>query len=131
MWRDHLAQALHRSELLIPVWSPKYFESAGASAELETMRRREQLVNWAHPLIYPIRYSDGDSFPEFAKNIQHEVVLSKWPYPQPQFAETVQFLEFDMEVRSIARTSPHDSRTRLRGMKHGLSKGLSRMHVTQ
>lgn len=106
-WPQRLEWALHRSRLLLAVWSPPYFTSRWCLAEWRTMVARQELLGVGGPqghggLVYPIRYSDGDRFPAEARGIHEERVFSAWGYPYPQFAQTPLYLEFHDAVRQLA-----------------------------
>src|SRR4051794_13044009 len=63
-WPLELRNALLRSCLLVPVWSPRYFRSAWCMAELRSMRAREQQLGMrtqsdSSGLIFPVRFNDG------------------------------------------------------------------------
>ncbi|MGV9367872.1 BTAD domain-containing putative transcriptional regulator [Amycolatopsis sp. NPDC003731] len=62
-----MVQALARSKMLVAIWSPPYFASRWCLAELETMLARERALGGRTQLVYPIVYSDGDTFPEWAR----------------------------------------------------------------
>lgn len=105
-WPDHLTRALHRSRLLLAVWSPPYFTSPWCLAEWRTFLARERVLGIGgagHPLVYPVRYSDGRHFPSDAQNIQQEMVFSAWRYPDPQFAQTEKYLGFHDAVAELAQ----------------------------
>lgn len=103
-WPDELARALHRSHLLLAVWSPPYFVSRWCLAEWRTMLQREALlgIDESRGLIYPIRFSDGDTFPLEAQNVQQETSFKEWRLPYPQFAESQKYLDFHQAVVGLA-----------------------------
>ncbi|MGI3226040.1 TIR domain-containing protein [Streptomyces sp. GTA36] len=107
-WPDRLANALSKSRCLVPIWSPPYFRSEWCMAEWASMREREDLMrnpNSPTPLlIYPIIFSDGDHFPEEAKNTQYFHNLSEYGHDREQFRETPDYLAFQKEMRKVART---------------------------
>jgi TIR domain len=107
-WPITLADALHRSYCLLAIWSPSYFRSRWCMAEWQTMRVREEqlgLRTSANPsgLVYPVVYSDGDTFPVEAKRIQHRKDLKDYAYPYPQFRNSEKYLEFHDQVARIAQ----------------------------
>ncbi|WP_160169712.1 toll/interleukin-1 receptor domain-containing protein [Amycolatopsis rifamycinica] len=69
-WPTMLQQALARSKMLVAVWSPPYFASQWGLVELNTMVAREQAVGGVTQLVYPLIYSDGETFPETARKRQ-------------------------------------------------------------
>ncbi|MFF9602505.1 TIR domain-containing protein [Streptomyces sp. NPDC014684] len=107
-WPDRLADALSKSRCLVPIWSPPYFRSEWCMAEWVSMRKREELMRSASNqppiLIYPIIFSDGDHFPEEAKNTQHFRNLSEYGYDGEQFRDTPDYLAFQKEMRGVAKT---------------------------
>jgi hypothetical protein len=64
-WPDELQAALLRATVLVPVLTPEYFRRPWCLAEFYTMwGRRERL---GIPCIEPVRFSDGDFFPDEAR----------------------------------------------------------------
>ncbi|NED06642.1 toll/interleukin-1 receptor domain-containing protein [Streptomyces sp. SID6648] len=106
-WPDRLAEALARSRCLVPIWSPPYFRSEWCLAEWTSMRARQEVVknsaNKAPILIYPIIFSDGDHFPDDAKNTQHCRNLSEYGHDREQFRDTPDYLAFQKEMRTVAK----------------------------
>ncbi|AXX31228.1 hypothetical protein APASM_3863 [Actinosynnema pretiosum subsp. pretiosum] len=70
-WPSLLRDALARSKVLVAVWSPPYFHSPWCLAEWWTMEAGERALAGTTRLVYPLRYSDGELFPEEAKLRQH------------------------------------------------------------
>jgi hypothetical protein len=106
-WPDEIARALHRSHLLLAVWSPSYFTSRWCLAEWRTMLLREQILGIGGSqdpmgLVYPIRFSDGDRFPAEARNVQQEMSFKEWRLPYRQFAESPKYLDFHQAVVELA-----------------------------
>ncbi|MGH3565138.1 MAG: toll/interleukin-1 receptor domain-containing protein, partial [Pseudonocardia sp.] len=106
-WPDEIARALHRSHLLLAVWSPSYFTSHWCLAEWRTMRRREEILGLGElrnrsGLIYPIRFSDGDQFPLEAQNVTQEMSFKDWRLPYPQFVKSEKYLDFHQAVIDLA-----------------------------
>ena len=106
-WPEELAQALSEAKYLLAVWSPPYFTSPWCVAEWQSMLAREKslgipLGGQTRGLIYPVVYSDGDSFPEEARTVQSRFDLSEYGFPYEQFNRTDAYLEFHVKVKSIA-----------------------------
>jgi hypothetical protein len=106
-WPEQLAQALSETRYLLAVWSPPYFTSPWCVAEWQSMRARESQLGIPRPgeargLIYPVVYSDGDSFPAEARAVQSRFDLSEYGFPYEQFNRTDAYLEFHRKVKSIA-----------------------------
>jgi len=105
-WPAKLQKALGRSKIMIPLFTPLYFESKWCMAEWESMRARERLLGLAssdcpQSLVYPILYSDSDNFPEEAKK------LSRWDFkelatPEPVFQESRDWILFHRKVTELA-----------------------------
>lgn len=78
-WPAHLARALARSRLLIPILSRDYFNSDWCRLELALMHKREQLLGFRSPsqtevLILPVVIDDGNSFPPEVQVMQGESI---------------------------------------------------------
>lgn len=105
-WPDELARALRCSKVLVPVWSPKYFSSPWCNAEWQTMLDRERAVGLAGPdqpqgLIYPVVFSDGDLFPDLARQRQARD-FKPWAVPQPVYRETTEYVDLQKAVTNLA-----------------------------
>ncbi len=104
-WPEELQMNLRASKCLVAVWSPQYFRSAWCMAEWKSMLKREEQLGLKTPentrgLVYPIVFSDGNHFPQEAKDTQHQN-LCKWNYPYPVFKNSLEYLEFDKAVQKI------------------------------
>jgi len=71
-WPDHLAHALARSRLLIPVLCPDYFNSDWCRLELALMHHRAK--DNPATVILPFIINDGDCFPPEVQAIQAESI---------------------------------------------------------
>lgn len=82
-WPGLLERRLQRSRVVVAVLSPRYFESAWCLAEWQTARAREEALGMATALnpgtsvLYPVVFSDSDSFPEDARSRQARE-LKRW-----------------------------------------------------
>jgi TIR domain-containing protein len=106
-WPEDLAEKLSTTRYMLAVWSPPYFTSPWCMAEWQTMRAREELlgiprIGETRGLIYPVVYSDGESFPPEARAVQSRFDLSEYGFPYEQFKRTDAYLEFHAKVQSIA-----------------------------
>ncbi len=101
LWPTELMNGLQRSRVMVAVLSPQYFRSSWCLAEWETLARREAATGHIGRLIFPLTFSDGDRFPPSALDRQCRS-MKPWAYPYPQFSESLDFLPFHDEVRSIA-----------------------------
>jgi len=102
-WPGLLERALLHSKMLVAVWSPPYFRSAWCLAEWRSMLAREKLVTPNQPdgLVYPVIFSDSESFPEAASSRQSRD-LKAWSYPFPSFQRSDNYEHFYREMRYIA-----------------------------
>lgn len=106
-WPGLLEQRLQRSRVLVAVLSPRYFESSWCLAEWHTARAREEALGMATKLnpgtsvIYPVVFSDSESFPEDAQTRQARV-LKQWNNPRPGYRDTPAYDELYDEVKRIA-----------------------------
>jgi TIR domain-containing protein len=70
-WRSELREGLDRAPILLPFFSPGYFNSTYCVAELKTfMAREDQLGLERGTLIHAARTHDQDQFPGWARDIQ-------------------------------------------------------------
>ena len=100
-WPTMLQQALARSKMLVAIWSPPYFASPWCLAELETMSARERAVGGVTQLVYPLIYSDGETFPDMAKRRQGRPV-HKVSNPFPSFEGSHRQADLHDETCAIA-----------------------------
>jgi hypothetical protein len=104
-WPDEIKYALHRSRVLVAIWCPPYFASNWCMAEWKSMCLREKALRIApgrgEPLVWPIRFADGDFFPDDAKKTQH-VDMAKWAWSEEAFRRTEGYHEFERAVRDFA-----------------------------
>ena len=105
-WPHHLANALRHTRILVPVWSAQYFRSSWCLAEWRSMTERERLLGLCTPenpqgLIYPIIFADSENFPGEALERQARD-LRGWNVPDPQYQQTVEFVELHHQIQAIA-----------------------------
>lgn len=106
-WPSDLKKALRHSKILIPLFTPPYFESKWCLAEWQSMQAREKLLGLAGPdnpqgLVYPILYSDSENFPMAAREI------SRWDFkglstPEPVFQTSREWIQFHHKVTDVAQ----------------------------
>ena len=96
-WPETLRDALRHSRLLVPIWSPRYFDSAWCMAELQTMLARQE--HCGAELILPVRFKNG--VPTDLASIQWRD-FSAYAYAHASFAESVAYLEFVKEIQGFA-----------------------------
>lgn len=100
VWQPRRRSAFQRARILVPVCSPKYFTDEQCLAEWYSMVERENLAG-APELIYPVIFCDSQNFPVFAKERRMRS-LRKWNKAQPQFQDSLAYLDFDGAVEEIA-----------------------------
>jgi hypothetical protein len=103
MWPEHLENALMRSRMLVCVWTPPYFHSPWCLAEWETMEARERALEGRLEcrLVYPVIFSDSDSFPAAARERQARD-LKPWSNPFPGFRDSRDYDDLYKEMTGIA-----------------------------
>jgi hypothetical protein len=103
-WPAALSAALRRSKCMVCLWSPAYFQSKWCVSEWESFRERERILDLSdHGLIAPIRYHDGDHFPEAARNVQR-ADFAKYTSTLPGFWKTSRAVEFEDRIKEFARS---------------------------
>ncbi|MCU0568105.1 MAG: TIR domain-containing protein [Oculatellaceae cyanobacterium Prado106] len=105
-WAIALENALKSSRCLLPVLSPDYFRSNWCLAEWQSMIEREQQLGLRtaqnpNGIIYPVVFSDGEHFPDEAKQIQQRD-LRKWNSSYLSFAETKGIVELEQQVQELS-----------------------------
>lgn len=70
-WRNELREGIDRAPILIPFFSPGYFNSTYCIAELKTFMAREDHLGLERgTLIHAARTHDQNQFPDWAQDIQ-------------------------------------------------------------
>ena len=106
-WPERLRDALRLSRCLVCVWSPSYFQSSWCVSEWQSFMERERLLQMeAHGLIAPLKYHDGEHFPEAAQSVQWTDVA---PYTAtvPAFWTSTRALELEDILKRFARSVAH------------------------
>jgi hypothetical protein len=94
-WPAGLANDLSRSKVLVPLWSPQYFNSTWCLKEMSLFVAREKMTGFgtaknSQRLIVPAVIHDKDSFPDEAKLIQFKEIQ---PYCNIRVGEGSKILE--------------------------------------
>ncbi len=100
VWPDRLEEALARTRILVPVFSPQYFRSRWCLAEWHSMAEREKVLGH-RGLIYPVLFSDSDNFPSFARERSWRN-LKPWNKPDLVFQQTIRWIDFVDEIEKVA-----------------------------
>jgi hypothetical protein len=101
-WPEKLKEALRLSRCMVCVWSPAYFQSSWCVSEWESFRAREQRLKMqSHGLIAPLRFHDGEHFPEDARAVQWTDVAA-YTYTVPAFWTSPRALELEDVLKTFA-----------------------------
>lgn len=105
-WPTCLENALNRTKILVPIYTPQYFRSPWCLAEWKTMAEREELLGLRsderpQSLIYPILLNDSVNFPAFA-HLHNWWDLKEWNNPDLVYQQTVEWVSFLRQVDAIA-----------------------------
>ncbi len=102
-WPDKLREGLKHSRCMVCVWSPMYFQSNWCVSEWRSFLEREKLLGLkSHRLIAPLRFHDGEHFPEEAQNVQwHDV--APYALTLPVFWQTPRALELEDELKKFVK----------------------------
>jgi hypothetical protein len=105
-WPSNLRKTLRHTKIIVPVFTPQYFASPWCLAELHSMREREKILGLGglevpQGLIYPILYSDSDSFPDEARE-RSWFDFKGLDMPEPVFQESRLFERFHKLVVEMA-----------------------------
>jgi len=101
-WPEKLKEALKLSRCMVCVWSPAYFQSSWCMSEWESFRQRERRLKMqSHGLIAPMKFHDGEHFPEDAKAVQWTDVA---PYTStvPAFWTSPRAIELEDVLKKFA-----------------------------
>jgi len=113
-WPQKLRDALRASRCMVSVWSPSYFRSSWCVSEWASFREREARLGLeSHALIAPLRFHDGEHFPQDARDTEWTDV-TPWASTVPAFWASSRALEledalkgFAGSVAAIVRRAPH------------------------
>ncbi|PPK64831.1 toll/interleukin-1 receptor domain-containing protein [Actinokineospora auranticolor] len=105
-WPSNLRQALQRSKIIVPIYTPPYFQSPWCMAEWRSMRERERVLGLASAdvpqgLILPILFSDSDNFPMEARD-RSWVDFKAVANPDPSYQTSRGFADFHQMVVGFA-----------------------------
>jgi hypothetical protein len=101
-WPEKLKEALGLSRCMVCVWSPAYFHSSWCVSEWRSFRERERRLNMqSHGLIAPLRFHDGEHFPDEARDVQWTDVA---PYTStaPAFWASPRAIDLDDVLKVFA-----------------------------
>lgn len=99
-------EELVRSRILVPIWSPSYFNLTWSIYECSVFLSRESQLGYRTEknevnLLKPVVVCDGTSFPEFAQNISF-FNCRNYMIPVAAFGRTDAYIEFSNDMRNWA-----------------------------
>jgi len=104
-WPDKLKTALHRSRIMLAVWSVPYFESPWCRSEWHSMLEREKYIqtkqNTSMQLVYPVVFWDGKFFDEEAKRTQCKKDMKRFSSLRKENEGTDLHLEFRIAMQDL------------------------------
>jgi hypothetical protein len=103
-WPERLKKGLLLSRCMVSVWSPSYFSSAWCMSEWRSFRQREEHLGLqSHGLIAPMRFGDGEHFPDEARQVQW---LDVGPFTSllPAFWTSHRALELEDRLKGLAKS---------------------------
>jgi hypothetical protein len=103
-WPDELKYALKHSRCIVCVWSPSYFQSSWCVSEWKSFLEREKLCAvQAYRLIAPLKFHDGEHFPQEASNVQWEDV-AEYAFTIPAFWDSQRAIELEAKLKTFAHS---------------------------
>ena len=103
-WPDKLRMGVKKSRCMVGIWSPEYFRSKWCVAEWQSFHQRQQILhNHGHSVILPMRFHDGDAFPEEAKQIQ-SLDVREYTSLFPSFWQTTKSVELEKLIKQLCCT---------------------------
>jgi hypothetical protein len=102
IWPKRLQDGLKKSRCMVGIWSPEYFRSKWCVSEWRTFQEREKILGFdSGGLIIPLRFHDGEWFPDDAQQYQ-SFDISKHTSTSPSFWETARADELDQKIREFS-----------------------------
>lgn len=113
-WPMERKRALADSCCVVALFSPSYFDSPWCMQELLSMHQREKLPDFQNAtepisLVHPVIISDGDGFPQVAKELRHQPFdCRNFMRVGDAFEKTLRYIDFQDRmsqwVVGVART---------------------------
>ena len=101
-WPAKLKDGLKKSKCMVGIWSPEYFRSKWCVSEWKSFQARDTILgNSTFTLVLPIRFHDGDWYPDEAKEIQ-SIDLRSYTSTLSAFWQTSKAVELDEKLREFA-----------------------------
>jgi hypothetical protein len=103
-WPDEIKHALKHSRCIVCIWSPSYFQSSWCVSEWKSFVDREKMGNpKPYTLIAPLRFHDGEHFPEEAKGVEWSDV-TEYAFTMPAFWDSQRAIELEAKLKAFARS---------------------------
>lgn len=104
VWPERLRNALKSSRCMVGIWSPSYFQSSWCVSEWRSFLERERIVELRpYRLIAPLKFHDGEHFPEEARRVQWEDV-AQYAFTVRAFWDSPKAMELEERLKSFARS---------------------------
>jgi len=101
-WPEKLKEALKLSRCMVCIWSPSYFQSSWCVSEWRSFLERERMTGMqTHGLIAPMKFHDGEHFPEEARNVQWADVAA-YTATVPAFWTSQRAIELEDVLKQFA-----------------------------
>lgn len=106
-WPERLRDGVRLSKCMVGVWSPLYFQSSWCVSEWASFRERERRLNMqSHGLIAPMRFHDGEHFPEEARSIQW-LDVAQYTSTVPAFLTSARAMDLEDLLKGFAERLAH------------------------
>jgi len=102
LWEEKILDGLKSAICMVSILSKPYFQSPWCLAEWQTFWKRSEVVDLKlSSLIFPIRWHDGDDYPDFAKAIK-PIDFREYAVTAAAFEFTQQFLDYEVMLKRFA-----------------------------
>ena len=104
LWPDTLRKGLKLSKCLLCIWTPEYFRSKWCRTEWRSFEARDKQfnLNATYSLIYPIRFADGEHYPQAAKDRQ-ALDVRNFNATLDAFWQTAKAVELEDQIKILAK----------------------------
>jgi hypothetical protein len=103
-WPERLRESLKQSRCMVAVWSPMYFQSDWCVSEWRSFLEREKRLSMvSHGLIAPVRFHDGEHFPQEAREVQWTDV-AQYTSTLPAFWASPRALDLEDKLKELAQS---------------------------
>ncbi len=99
-WPAKIQEGLRTSRCMVGIWSPQYFQSRWCVSEWRSFLERGQRLG--KNLIAPVRFHDGESYPQEAKDIQ-QIDVTPYTSTLDGFWKTDRAVELEDKLKELAK----------------------------